>query len=335
MRFGEERFHQITGKPLFANLTVSKIEWLRRFEPQVFEKARYFLDVHAYLVECLTGRYSTSWGSADPTGLFDLKMGCWSEEILAGIYLDHEKLPEAFPPGSRLGTLTRDAAEVTGLPQELPVLAGLGDGQAAGLGSGVITAGLAYLSLGTSVIGGIHAHRYQIDAAFRSMVSGIQGAFFLETALLGGTYTIDWFMQQYGKLFEDGLIQAEAEAQKIPAGADGLVLVPYWNSVMNPYWDELASGIVIGWRGRHTPAHFYRAILEGIAFELRVQAEAVTGATGQKIENYLALRWRCAQQAVVPDHRGCDRHAAQAHPDRPGSCAGGGDFGWGGVGSGG
>jgi sugar (pentulose or hexulose) kinase len=68
---------------------------------------------------------------------------------------------------------------------------------------------------------------------------------------------------------------------------------------MNPYWDEFASGIVVGWRGRHTPAHLFRAILEGIAFELRLQKDCVEKATGQKIEQYrvsgggsTSLLWR-------------------------------------------
>jgi xylulokinase len=75
----------------------------------------------------------------------------------------------------------------------------------------------------------------------------------------------------------------------IPPGAEGLMLVPYWNSAMNPYWDAAASGIVVGWRGMHTRAHLYRAILEGIAFEQRLHTEGVEAALGQPVESYVAM----------------------------------------------
>jgi len=75
----------------------------------------------------------------------------------------------------------------------------------------------------------------------------------------------------------------------IPPGAEGLMLVPYWNSAMNPYWDAAASGIVVGWRGVHTRAHLYRAILEGIAFEQRLHTEGVEAALGQPVESYVAM----------------------------------------------
>jgi sugar (pentulose or hexulose) kinase len=68
-----------------------------------------------------------------------------------------------------------------------------------------------------------------------------------------------------------------------------LMLVPYWNSAMNPYWDAAASGIVVGWRGIHTRAHLYRAILEGIAFEQRLHTEGVETALGQSVESYVAM----------------------------------------------
>lgn len=81
----------------------------------------------------------------------------------------------------------------------------------------------------------------------------------------------------------------DEKAQGIPAGSEGLICVPYWNSVMNPYWDAFASGIVVGWRGNHTPQHLYRAILEGIAFELRLHNIGVEMATGRKLERYYAV----------------------------------------------
>jgi xylulokinase len=102
---------------------------------------------------------------------------------------------------------------------------------------------------------------------------------------MGGGYTIQWF-QDY---FAHPGVNYEQEAGIIPPGCQGLILVPYWNSVLGPYWDAKASGIIVGWRGIHTPAHLYRSILEGIAFEQRLSTSAVESATGQKISRYIAV----------------------------------------------
>jgi xylulokinase len=128
------------------------------------------------------------------------------------------------------------------------------------------------------------------------MYGGIPGSYSLETVLLGGTYTITWFIENFSGLATSGQDPStspeavlEAAAANIPPGSLGLILVPYWNSAMNPYWDASASGIVVGWRGIHQPAHLYRAILEGIAFEQRLHMEGVEDALQQPVSRYIAV----------------------------------------------
>lgn len=291
---GAERFHQITGKPLTGNLTFSKIAWLRENDPDLFHNAAKYLDVHAFLVHFLTGHFRTSTGSAGSTGLFDIAHECWSEELLATVGLRINQFPETYSPCEILGTLSSDAAKACALPSGLPVVAGIGDGQAVGIGANITRTEDAYLSLGTSVIGGHIADVYETDIAFRTMISAVPGTYFLETVLLGGAYTISWLMENfigpsYGSQDTDNEKLFEAAGHNIPAGSEGLLCVPYWNSVMNPYWDASASGVVIGWRGHHTPQHLYRAILEGIAFELRLHKLGIESAIGSKLERYIAV----------------------------------------------
>jgi hypothetical protein len=137
---------------------------------------------------------------------------------------------------------------------------------------------------------------YVTSNAFRTMYSGIPGTYILETVWLAGAYLVKWFVDTFtdfetvGSAFD---LTAEEildnAASKIPPGAQGLMLVPYWNSAMNPYWDASASGIMVGWRGFHQRAHMYRAILEGIAFEQRLHTEGVESALGRKIDRYIAV----------------------------------------------
>lgn len=171
----------------------------------------------------------------------------------------------------------------------LPVVAGAGDGQCAGLGAGITAPGRAYLNLGTAIVSGVLSETYQIDSAFRTLYDATGRHYFLETDLQGGTFTVTWLIDRWlrrgvePRPFEEVLAELDEEAAALPVGADGLVVVPYWNGVMNPYWDDEATGLVLGLRGEHGPAHLFRAILEGIALEQRLHTsgvEAVSGSIG-------------------------------------------------------
>lgn len=292
---GKDRFHRITGKPLSTTVSLPKLLWLYQHEPNSVSRANKILDVHAFLVHRLTGLYRTSPGSADPTGLLDIQQGTWSEELaaLAGIRLD--QLCELVPVGREIGRVNQHASRLTGLPSGLPVIAGIGDGQAAGLGANVTTAEIAYLNLGTCVIGGFFSPDYVCDLAFRTMSAPLAGTFFLEHALKGGVFTVTWFIDRFAADLKQLTLSLtpeeilETAASKLPPGSEGLMLVPYWNNVMDPYWDPLATGIVIGWNGSHAREHFYRAILEGIAFEQRLSGDAVMKALNRRIKKYVTM----------------------------------------------
>jgi sugar (pentulose or hexulose) kinase len=286
-QWGREAFHCLTGKALSANLTIAKIAWLREHEPDVFARADKYLDVAAFLIERLAGVCRTGWGSADPTGMFDMTRDAWAEPLLQTIGVRTAQLPEASPPGAILGHVTAMAGGETGLPAGLPVVAGVGDGQSGGLGVDITRPGRAYLALGTSVVSGAFSTRYVVDPAFRTMYGGLSGSYLLEAPLLGGGYTVQWFMERFGGA--TGQEVFDREASQLPPGSDGLVLVPYWNSVLGPYWDVDASGIIVGWRGFHRPVHLYRAILEGIAFEVRLNTTGVEEAIGRGVECFVAV----------------------------------------------
>lgn len=290
--YGADRLHRRTGKPLSGNLSVGKILWLREHEPEVFARTHKYLDVAGYLVHALTGNYHTGMGCVDPMGLFDMQASAWDASILDYLGLSIDQMPVAFPPGAVIGHVSDAAAQATGLPVGLPVVAGVGDGQSGGLGVGVVHPGMAYLNLGTAVVSGRHADRFVTDTAFRTSYAGVAGGYSLETVLLGGAYTIDWFVNRFlGEVAPAPLsVEAyDAALDGVAPGAEGLLLVPYWNTAMGPYWDPNASGIVIGWRGSHGTAHLYRAILEGIAFEQRLHAEGAEAALGQAVTRYVAM----------------------------------------------
>jgi xylulokinase len=127
---GEDRIHQITGKPKDYAPVVYRLAWMRENEKELFRKVAKFCDVHTYLVHKLTGQYKTSWASADPMGIFDLENKAWSKDILNQLNITPQQLPDAYSPGTVLGYVTKAAEEATGLKAGTKVIAGGGDGQA-------------------------------------------------------------------------------------------------------------------------------------------------------------------------------------------------------------
>ena len=287
---GSTRVHELSGKPPDTTPAIYKLAWLARHEPAVLRNAVHVGDVQAYLVWRLTGRWATSHGSADTLGLFDLQRMDWSAELLdlAGVRV--EQLPDLVPAGDEIGTLSRELARSLGLPGAVPVVSGIGDGQAAGLGLGATVPGVAYLNLGTSMVLGVQSEEYQWDPAFRTLAGIRAGKFTLETVLNAAAYVATWCREQFGERGVDGAVGADMEAAaRLPIGAEGLLTLPYWNAAQTPYWDALARGAVVGWHGRHTRAHLYRSILEGVGFELRLHLERLEEVTGQRIESIRAV----------------------------------------------
>lgn len=290
-QFGHDALHALSGRPPSMTQSLPKLVWLAEHEPDVIRSATRIVDVHSFLVHHLSGNWTTSLASADPMGIVDMRRGTWAADLIADIGLREEQFVTIAPPGTVIGAVTADAAAQTGLLSGTPVVAGAGDGQSASLGAGITGPGRAFVNLGTAVAGGALSDRYVIDRAFRTCVGPIPGTFVLESVLRGGTATVSWFMDH----FADARLQGEAfdvyerEAATLHPGADGLMLVPYWNTVMNPYWDPAATGLVMGWTTAHRRHHLYRAILDGIAFEHRLAMEGIAAATGTQLTEHVIL----------------------------------------------
>jgi sugar (pentulose or hexulose) kinase len=287
-RFGAARFHEVTGKPPCTTPSVFKWMGQTRRDRDLASRVAKVLDVQAFLAWRLVERPVTSRASADPLGLVDMRTGEWAHDVLALAGLERHQMAELTDVGETLGSVTSEASAATGLPVGLPLFGGAGDGQAAGLGAGITAPGRAYLNLGTAVVSGVLSTSYAYDSAFRTLFGAVPGTYFLETDLQGGTFTVTWLCERlFGKTL-DILPELEAAADAVAPGSEGLFVVPYWNGVMNPYWDEGASGMVVGLRGEHGQGHLFRALLEGIAFEQRLHASGVEAVTS-RIDEFVVM----------------------------------------------
>ncbi|MBN1569162.1 MAG: hypothetical protein JXA73_15030 [Acidobacteria bacterium] len=292
-KIGKEGIHRITGKPVDYAPVVYRLAWMKKHEPELFKKIDKICDVHTYLVWRLTGRFRTSWASADPLGLFDMRRRKWSPKIMCALELDENRLPEVYCPGSTLGQVTKWASELTGLSTGTPIVAGGGDGQAAGLGVNALSTESAYLNLGTAVVAGIYGLQYKTGKAFRTMNSCSESGYYYECSLRAGTFAVDWLIKNILKidpLRQSGIYkQLEREAQLVAAGSDGLLYLPYLCGAMNPYWDMTARAVFAGLSASHHRGHVYRSILEGIAFEQLFAILSVEKAIGMRVRDLIAI----------------------------------------------
>lgn len=290
-----ERILELSGKVPCTTPSLYKIRMLLgRLRPDLRRPSTRVLDVHAFVVHALTGRFVTSTASADPLGIIDMRRRTWSDELCALAGVDASQLSDLVEPGAAIGRVSPSVASSLGLPAHCVVVAGAGDGQAAGLGAGVTSEGSAYLNVGTAVVAGVTSKTYRVSRSFRTLFGAVPGMFLYESDLKGGTLTLDWLADRIlgnGKFERTDarartLAELEERARHLPAGSLGLIALPYWSGVMNPHWNDDAGGAFIGLRPDHGPEHLYRAICEGLGFEHRLIFERIereTGAIGSVI----------------------------------------------------
>jgi xylulokinase len=277
--FGSERYMKIAGRMPDTTWWIFKVMWIKDNEKDVFNSTYKFLTVHGFFIYKLTGEFKDSYAS--PTGILDMTTMNYSTELMKAFDIPREKLCDLVQPGTIIGYVSSEAAKETGLIEGTPVVAGAGDQQAGALGAGVITPNSAYLNLGTSVVLGVVEKYYKYNSNFIVREGCAPNTWNFEALINSGYWMITWFKENFAqteinaalslKLHPEVILDLEAE--KIPAGSHGLIVQPYWLGVRQPYWDEKAKGSVIGWSSIHTRAHFYRAIIEGLAYEIKLNLE--------------------------------------------------------------
>ncbi|HAJ34134.1 MAG TPA: xylulose kinase [Chloroflexi bacterium] len=256
-----------------------KTLWVKENEPQVWANARYVGEFIDWLTHRLTGEWV---GSIDTTSIrwyYDRNSGGWPTDFYAKIGLDD--LIERFPPrildmGQVAGRLRADVAAELGLTPGIPVAEGGADAFVAMIGLNVVTPGKVAFITGSS-----HLMLGQSAAQFHA--KGIFGAY--TDAVIPGQYTVEGGQVSTGsvvKWFRDNFCGKEAAlaaergidtytilnelAAQIPIGADGLIVLDYWQGNRTPYVDPEARGIMRGFSLKHTTGHVFRAIMEGVCY---------------------------------------------------------------------
>lgn len=294
---GKEKLLEVTHNGADPYYGYTKILWMKNNEPENWRKTKLFLPPNDYVIYKLTGEVVIDYSSAGNIGgIFDMNNRTWSKEMMAAMDIPVSMMPEKIVESTDIvGGLTKEAAAELGLTAGMPVIASGIDCGAANIGLGVFDSGIYAAAIGTSMCAALISDKpvqgkdlivwpYLYDAKRLSY-------YFAGGATAGAI--VKWFRQT--------LCQFELEAEKaggknvydvlneqaanIPAGSDGLVVLPYFMGERSPIWDSDAKGTIVGLSLAHTKAHMYRAFLEAVAFSLRDAIEA----TGEYLGEYILL----------------------------------------------
>ncbi|MEG1639782.1 MAG: xylulokinase [Ruthenibacterium sp.] len=276
---GKERLIQITANPALPGFTASKILWVRKHEPEIWEKTAHILLPKDYVRYKLTGVFATEVSDASGMNLLDITKRQWSDEILEKLQIDKALLPKMHESIDVTGGVTAHAAMLTGLAQNTPVVGGAGDNAAAAIGIGVVENGKAFTTIGTSGVVFAHSDTVQIDTVGRvhTFCAAVPGAYTVMSCTLAAGLSLKWFRDNFcaeeiaaaKEQGTDPYVIMDKEAEKISIGADRLLFLPYLMGERSPILDSDARGVFFGLSAMHTKAHLLRAVLEGVVYSQR------------------------------------------------------------------
>ena len=275
---GPSRLIEITGNDALTGFTAPKLVWVRDREPEVWGRVRRILLPKDYLRFRLTGEYATDKADGSGTILFDLAARDWSPDILDALRIDVAWLPPTYEGPEITSTISRSAADATGLRAGTPVVAGGGDQSANAVGVGVVTPGTVALSLGTSGVIFAATDRPTMEPHGRvhAFCHAVPGRWHLMSVMLSAAGSLRWFRDALAPGEDFGSLVAGAA--DVPAGSDGLLFLPYLSGERSPHPDPLARGAFVGLTVRHDRRHLTRAVLEGVAFGLKDGLDLMTAA---------------------------------------------------------
>ncbi|MDT0213873.1 gluconokinase [Rothia sp. ARF10] len=258
--------HSVSGTPIHPMSPLTKLLWFTRHEPVLAARVRAWVGLKDYVLQSLTGTSVTELSSASGTGLLDVRTRTWNPRAVELAGIREDQLPPVLPTTAVLG-LNKAVAARLGLAPALPVVVGAADGPLGNLGTGALDPGVVGLSVGTSGAARMVVPEPVTDPRGRLFTYALtDDAWVVGGAVSNGGIAIRWARELLGHDGDDAALLELAAT--VPAGSDGLVMLPYLLAERAPLWDPTISGAALGLRHSHTRGHLVRAVVEGVALQL-------------------------------------------------------------------
>lgn len=294
---------------LTAQAVIPKLVWIRSHEPERYDHIRTVFSAHNYVVYRLTGERCIDYDTASILGgIFDSPKKTWATEVCQRLDLPVALFPTPRPATALVGRITAQAALQTGLPQEVPVIAGTGDTFPTMIGCGVVDPGDGMVAFGTTGLMTLTRKPLVDSAGGPHFDDGTGSASVAWVAnVLSAGRLVRWYCDVFGRTDiapanrpEESLHSLlDAGAARIPPGAEGLLVLPHWLGQRTPTPNAQMRGAMIGFTPNHTPAHIYRAILEAFAYNQRQTYTAVRSQVHRLVATAGGARSQLWRQIVT------------------------------------
>ncbi|WP_145105332.1 xylulokinase [Cereibacter sediminicola] len=281
----DPRFRAITGNIVFPGFTAPKLAWVARHEPAIRARVARVLLPKDYLRLWLTGEHVAEMSDAAGTSWLDVGARDWSDELLAATDLTREAMPRLVEGSAVSGELRPALATRWGLPERVVVAGGGGDNAASAVGVGVVRAGEAFVSLGTSGVLFAATDGYQPapETAVHTFCHALPEAWHQMGVILAATDALNWYARLVGQ--EARVLTGDLGALQAPGRA---LFLPYLGGERTPLNDAAIRGAFTGLEHATDRAAGTRAVLEGVTFAIRDCRDALA-ATGTRLESLLAV----------------------------------------------
>ncbi|SDY68574.1 xylulokinase [Citreimonas salinaria] len=281
----DPRFRDITGNIVFPGFTAPKLAWVKAHEPDLFERTAKVLLPKDYLRLWLTGEHVAEMSDAAGTSWLDTGARDWSDDLLAVTGMSRGHMPRLVEGSEVSGTLRTELARRWGFGNDVVVAGGGGDNAASAIGVGVVHAGQAFVSLGTSgvLFAASDGYRPAPATAVHTFCHALPGSWHQMGVILSATDSLNWFARLVGA--DPSTLTGELGALQAPGR--GLFL-PYLGGERTPLNDAAIRGAFAGLEHATDRTAATRAVLEGVTFAIRDCADALA-ATGTRIDSLLAV----------------------------------------------
>lgn len=266
----EDEVRAKTGLVLDPYFSGTKLMWLFRENPSLLARAERgelrFGTIDSWLIWKLTGRHATDATNASRTLLFNIRKGCWDEEILRTFKLPASILPEVLPSSAEYGRTRKDLFGV-----EIPVTGCAGDQQAALFGHACFKPGESKNTYGTGCFALMNTGSVPVASKHKLLTTiawdlGQGYTYALEGSVFIAGAVVQWLRDELKILVDSA--ESETLARSVP-DSGGVVLVPAFVGMGAPYWDPEARGSVLGLTRGSSRAHLTRAAIEAVAYQSR------------------------------------------------------------------
>lgn len=284
-KFGDETCYEITGQVSFESCwPAAKVLWVKENEPEIFEKTRHLLLLEDYIIYLLTGKFVSEGSLLTSTEYWDIRTKDYWQDMLDYIGIDRAILPEIMESGELVGQILPEMAEELGIAPDAKICTGCLDQAAGAIGVGNIRPGIFSENIGAALAICVPTKTLTYDKQRQMPVHyfAIPDTYMMHTFTTGGM-CLRWFRDGFCKteidLSEETRLDSyylmDKEAEKVPAGSDGLLTLPHLQGSMAPDVNLDAKGVFYGATLKHKKPHFIRSIMESLGYLICRNLEAI------------------------------------------------------------